>query len=82
MSLVVSAFAIEKGPGPQVGSSESSSRVTILSTATAALCTQGLSSFRRHTTVRSRPPGTSDWRTFLIAATGLAKNIVPHRANA
>jgi hypothetical protein len=82
MSLVVSALAIEKGPGPQVGSSESSSGVTISSTATSALWSQGLSSFRRHTTVHSRPPGTSASRTFRIAATGLAKNIVPNRANA
>ena len=37
---------------------------------------------RRHTTITSLPPGTSARRTFLRAATGLAKNIVPNRENA
>jgi hypothetical protein len=30
----------------------------------------------------SFPPGTSDLRTFRMAATGLMKNIVPMRENA
>ena len=82
ISLVVSASAIENGPGPQVGSSYSSGRGTIPSTIVCARYSQSLSTRLRHTTISSRPPGTSAPRTARIAATGLAKNIVPKREKA
>ena len=78
----MSAFAIENGPGPQVGSSDSSLRGTICSTTVCARYIQSLSSRRRQTTMTSLPPGFSDARTLRSAATGLAKNIVPIREKA
>ena len=82
MSLVVSAPAMENGPGPQVGSSYSSGFWTMPSTICWARKTQRLSSRRRQTTIASLPPGVKDLHTLRIAATGLMKNIVPMRENA
>ena len=56
--------------------------LTIPRRSVCARYSQSLSSFRRHTTITSRPPGTSARRTLRSAATGLAKNIVPKRENA
>ncbi len=78
----MSASAIENGPGPQVGSSYSSGRLTIASTIVCARYSQSLSSRRRHTAIAIRPPGARERRTLRIAATGFAKNIVPKRENA
>ncbi len=82
ISLVVSASAIEKGPGPQVGSSYSSGRLTIPSTIVCPRYIQSLSIRRRHTTITSRPPGFRAARTLRSARTGPAKNIVPKREKA
>ena len=79
ISLVVSASAIEKGPGPQVGSSYSSGRLTISSTIVWPRYIQSLSIRRRHTTITSLPPGFNAARTLRSARTGPAKNIVPKR---
>ncbi len=76
---MVSALAIEKGPGPQVGSSGFSRRSRYRSTATWASYIHGFSTFWRQTTMHSSPPGTSASRTLRSALTGLAKNIVPKR---
>jgi hypothetical protein len=81
-SLVVSAFAIENGPGPHVGSSYSSGRCTIASTIVCARYIQSLSVRVRHTTITRAPPGIRARRTLRRATTGLAKNIVPKRENA
>ncbi len=80
--LTVSAPAIENGPGPQVGSSNSSGRGTIGSTIVCARYIQSLSSRRRQTTITSRPPGARARRMLRRAATGLAKNMVPKREKA
>ena len=82
MSVTVSGFAIENGPGPQVGSSYSSGRSRNWATIVSARCSHSLSCLRRQTTMFRRPPGRKPWRTLRSAATGFAKNIVPNRANA
>ena len=80
--MTVSAFAIEKGPGPQVGSSYSSGAVEELLDDRLGAVQPSLSSLRRQTTMFRRPPGRKASRTLRSAATGFAKNIVPNRANA
>ena len=80
--LVVSALAIENGPGPQVGSSYSSGLVTNRSVMVWARESQSFSTFARQTTMTSLPSGSRASRTLRRAATGLAKNIVPIRENA
>ena len=56
-ALVVSASAIENGPGPQVGSSDSSLRSRNPDTTSSARCSQSLSSLRRQTTSAQAPAG-------------------------
>ena len=79
---MTSASPIENGPGPQVGSSDSSGSSTNCSTTASARLTHSFSSLRRQTTMQRRPPGTSASRTLRSAGTGLAKNIVPIREKA
>jgi hypothetical protein len=79
MPLVVSAFAIENGPGPQVGSSYSWGRPIMRSTVICASYIHGLSSRMRQTTSTSRAPGAMVRRTLRIAAPGLSQNITPKR---
>ena len=56
ISLVVSALAIENGPGPQVGSSYSSGLLMMRSTICCARYIQSLSILRRQTTPPSAHP--------------------------
>ena len=80
--MTVSALAIENGPGPHLGASDSSGSSRYSATTSSARCINSLSSLRRQTTMFSSPPGASASRTLRSAATGLAKNIVPMRENA
>ena len=79
MSLVVSASAIENGPGPQVGSSYSSGG----SRSPRRSSGRGRAS-RCRSAAATRPspacrPARARCATLRSAATGLAKNIVPNR---
>ena len=83
-SLTVFGLPIENGPGPQVGSSESSGSGCSMnwSTISSARAVHGFSTFGRQTHQAIWPPGFSIACTFRNAATGFPKNITPMRENA
>ena len=75
----MSESAIENGPGPQLGAS-SAGGGRCLRAICLAIQKGALSSMRRQTIIRRRPPGRVARRRLAIAAAGLVKNMVPNRA--
>ena len=74
--------AIANGPGPQVGTSDSSGWSRYLWTASSDVCSHSLSIFRRQTIRLTIEPGARWRQTLRKAGTGWAKNITPQRPKA